>query len=142
MQVAVLRHGIEAGTSLVAESIVPHDEGARIVRLQRHKQPSERRPLCFGSRVCGLAVGPQAAFVADADGITVVSLAMGTRFRKRTAVADRSVACDVIVIPDVAEAAAKMVFTALPETIALVGTGGRTVQDDECDGTRHSYIQL
>lgn len=46
-----------------------------------------------------------------------------------------SVARDVVVIANVAVAALEVVMTALSEGVATVGTCGRAVQDDECDGS-------
>ena len=67
-------------------------------------------PVCGCRRVCA---DVQAAFVADAYGVPVVVLAMGADFLQRAAAVNLSVACDVEVVADVAEAAADVLAAAV-----------------------------
>ena len=54
--------------------------------------------LCFGSRVGWTAVGIEASFVADADGVLVVMTGMGTDQVLMTGLIGLAIAGDVVVV--------------------------------------------
>ena len=55
-----------------------HDEGPRIRPVQFLEQDAHGALLCLGAGVGGLAADIQPALVADADGMGIVVLAVGT----------------------------------------------------------------
>ena len=67
-------------------------------------------PVCGCRRVCR---GCPGRLVADAYGVPVVVLAMGADFLQRAAAVNLSVARDVEVVADVAEAAADVLAAAV-----------------------------
>ena len=94
------------------------------------------------SRVCGLTKDVHTAFVTDTNGVAVVVATMCSLLPERTSLVDLSVARDVIVIADVAVTTCQMVLATLPESVALVYSRGRTVEDDKCDGTHGGNLQF
>ena len=54
------------------------DDGLRKTAFQLEEQAGESAALRDGASVLGLAVGIQAAFVADSDGAAVEGTAVGT----------------------------------------------------------------
>ena len=86
--------------------------------------------LFRGERVGGMPFGIQSALVAHADGAPVEGTAVGAHLEQAAVLADGSVAADVEVIADGAEAAGTMVVQELLHGIVAVAAGGRAVQDD------------
>jgi len=77
----------------------------------------------------------ESAFVADADGVSVVPLGMGTLGVERSAGMNHPVAGDVVVIADVGIATGTMVTTAVVHGVTLRGTGGTTMYHNQVDAT-------
>ena len=84
--------------------VVAADEGLRKLLLELYQQGDQGAALRDGSGVFGLAVGIQAAFVADADGAAVEGAAMGADFVKAAVLGGGAVLADVVMIADVDEA--------------------------------------
>lgn len=85
----------------------------------------------FRAGVTGVAGSIEASFIADADGVLVVALAMGAYLPEGTALVDLTVAGDVVMIADVFPAAPEVVGFALVEGVALRGLRAAAVQDDK-----------
>lgn len=99
-------------------------------------------PLCRCAGVGGCAADVQAAFVADAYGVPVVVLAMGADFLQRAAAVNLSVARDVEVVADVAEAAADVLAAAVVKAQAHALGRGRAVNDDKRDDSHRPVKEL
>ena len=118
------------------------DDGRRVLAVQTDEQCSQTLTLSLGSCVTGFAVGVQSAFVADTDGVAVVTVTVCTLLPEGTTFVDLPVARDVVVIAYLAKASLEMVAPTCLEGIALFGPRGRTMQDDECDGTKHDRLKI
>ena len=93
----------------------------------------------IGPCVLGLALLVQSSFVADADGVPVVSLAMGAGLFHGSAGMDRPVAGEVVMISDVPEVPVSDVVQATSlEIQAPLLRGGGAMEDDQCDGAHLS----
>lgn len=114
------------------EVAVAHDDGVGELVVEFLKQCAQTGSLGLGARVVGLAVGVQTSFVADADGVSVVVLAVGTDLTEGTAVVDLTVAGDVIMIADIFPASAEVVGLALGETVVLGCFCGAAMQHNQC----------
>ena len=122
--------------------MVTHDEGLRKEAAQLAEQGQQGGALGQGARVFGVTLGIQSAFVADADGVSVVVEAVSAGLFQRSPVVDFSVAGDVEVVADVTESAVADVV--LPAGFRRKGFpfgGGAAMNDEETDGS-HGYIQL
>ena len=87
-----------------------------------------------GACVLGFSFVVQSAFIADADTVAVVVLAVGTDHVFRTSCFYGAIPADDIVVADtVGEATRSMPFVNLSGRAGLVGTYGRAVDDDESD---------
>ena len=87
--------------------------------------------LGWGACVGWIAVGIEAALVANADAVGVVMLGMGTGHLFGTARIDGAVLGDVVVVADGAEASCFMAsFKGFYREIA-VGSGGRAMDDNK-----------
>ena len=58
------------------EVAVAHDDGVGELVVEFLKQCAQTGSLGLGARVAGLSFGIQSAFIADADGVSVVVLAV------------------------------------------------------------------
>ena len=58
------------------EVAVAHDDGRGELSVELLQERAHGGALGFGARVAGFAVGVQTSFVADADGVSVVVLAV------------------------------------------------------------------
>ena len=58
------------------EVAVAHDDGVGELSVELLQERAHGGALGFGARVAGFAVGVQTSFVADADGVSVVVLAV------------------------------------------------------------------
>ena len=93
----------------------------------------------IGPCVLGFALRVQSSFVADADGVPVVSLAMGSGLFHGSAGMDRPVAGEVVMISDVPEVPMSDVVQATSlEIQAPPLRGGGAMEDDQCDGAHLS----
>ena len=119
-----------------------HDDGLRIIQPEREEQIQQRLLLRFGARVGRSALAVESAFVADADRVAVVVLAVGARLLFRSSGMDMSVARDVVVVADVTEVPVLHVvaFAGL-EAQALALRRGRAVNDNQSDGS-HTFFCL
>ena len=118
------------------------DDSRRVLTAELDEQLTEAMALGRGSCVTGFAVGVQSAFVADTDGVAVVTVTMSALLPEGTTFVDLPVARDVVVITYLAKASLEMVAPTCLEGIALFGPRGRTMQDDECDGTKHKKLKV
>ena len=77
----------------------------------------------------------ESAFVADADGVSVVASGVCPLGVERSAGMNHPVASDVVVIADVGIATGTMVTTAVVHGVTLRGTGGTTMYHNQVDAT-------
>ena len=127
VQRLVFPRRVEARTGLLRVQVaMPHNQCAGEALFQSAEQCSQTAFLCRRAGVARKSVGIQSAFVADADGVPVVFLAVGARQFRRPAAVHRSVARDVVVITDVAKAA--MMNVVVPASLEIqappFGSGG------------------
>ena len=111
------------------------DDGRGELVVETGEEGSQGLTLGRGAGVAGMACRIQTAFVADADGVLVVVLAVGSDLLEGTAFMDLTVTGDIVVIADVFPAASQMVGLALTEGILTRGARGAAVQHDEGDGS-------
>ena len=118
-----------------------HDDGRRKLVMK----PLQQRPHGFtlrpGAGVAGVAQGIEATLVADADAVLVVALAVGTLLPQRPALMHLTVACDVVVVPDVLPAASAVILPALPERVLLCRPRAAAVQHYQCYSS-HCLVYL
>ena len=90
------------------------DEGVGKLLLQADQEVEQGVSLCLGPSVGRLSVLIQSSFVADADGVGVVEVAMGTDFFQFSAFVQAPVSLNVIMIANVFEVTVVyMVFLAV-----------------------------
>ena len=109
------------------------DDGFGELAMEIKKETDEGGTLLEGASVLGLAVGIQAAFVADADGAAVEGAAVCAHFVKAAVLGDGAILADVEVIADVDEAALHVVVLELLGSVVLGHPGGGAVNDDVAD---------
>ena len=99
-EVAELGLGVEAGAVFgdPGEVAVAEDLGVWVVGLQASEECQQGVLLSGGTGVAGVAVFIEAAFVADADGVGIVALGMGTGDLLWAAGMELAVLRDVIVV--------------------------------------------
>ncbi len=76
---------VEAGAGTVGELVVAVDGGDRVFFHKIADELEEGEALGFGAGVGGATVGIEAADIGDADGVCVVTWAMGTDLLDGTA---------------------------------------------------------
>ena len=128
---SVLVH-IETGTGFwLVEVVVAHDESTGELLAQADQQVEQGVSLGFCPSVGWLAIFVQASFVADADGVGIVEPAVGSNFFQGSAFVQGAVTLHVVVVADVLETTVlDVIALAGFETVALISSGGWTVQDD------------
>ena len=107
------------------------DDGFGKAAMEVEKEGNERGTLLERAGVLGLAVGIQAAFVADADGAAVEGTAMGTYLVKATVLGDGAVFSYIVMIAYVDEASLQVVVLELLGGVVAGLAGGGAVDDDE-----------
>lgn len=137
----ILFRCIEARTGLARIQVVmTHDDGLRIIQPEREEQIQQRLLLRLGARVGRSALAVESAFVADADRVAVVVLAVGARLLFRSSGMDVSVARDIVMVADVTEVPVlHVVALAGLEAQALTLRRGRAVNDNQSDGS-HTFF--
>ena len=110
---------------------MPHDDGGGKLACEAFQEGSHALALGLGAGVTGFARGIEAAFVADADAVLVVVLAVGPDLPQRTPFVDLAVAGDVVVVADVFPTSLQVVGLALAEGVALRGLRGAAVQENK-----------
>ena len=89
------------------------DEGVGELLLQANQEVEQGVSLCLGSGISWLSVLIQSSFIADADGVGVVEVAVGTDFFQFSAFVQTPVSFNIIMIANVFEMAVlDMVFFA------------------------------
>ena len=133
--------GIDAAVAVGVgrEVAVAHDDGGGVLLRQSLQQGAHAVALRLGACVTGVAGGVETAFVADADGVLVVVLAVGSDLPEGTPLMHLAVAGDVVVVADVLPPPLQVVGLALTEGVTLRGARGAAVQDDKGDGS-HGLI--
>ena len=107
--------------------------GIRELPLQLDEESDDGTTLLQGAGVLRLAVGIEAALVADADAAAVEGTTVGSYLGETTVTGDSAVTADVVVIADVDEPTHKVVAPQLFNTIVAIHPCGRTVDYDETD---------
>ena len=119
------------------------DDGLGELLLQVEEQGKQGGPLLEGAGVLGLAVGVEAALVADAYRTAVEGAAMGAYLVKAAVLGQGAVAADVEVVAHVEEASGQVVVLELLGGVVLGLAGGGTVEDEVTDrGGGHVYAVL
>ena len=138
----ILFRCVEARTGLARIQVVmTHDDGLRIIQPEREEQIQQRLLLRLGARVGRSALAVESAFVADADRVAVVVLAVGARLLLRSSGMYMSVARDIVMVPDVTEVPVlHVVALAGLEAQALTLRRGRAVNDNQSDGSHMLFI--
>ena len=101
--------------------------------MQPLQQSPHGLPLRLGPRVAGIARCIQSTLVADADGVLVMVLAMGTDLPQWSALMHLTVAGDVIVVPDIFETTLEVVFLAPTERVVRRRARRAAVQHYQCN---------
>ena len=108
------------------------DDGAGKESFQFPEQGQEAGFLGQGARVFRFAVAVQAAFVTDADAVTVVPLAVGADVFDGASAVYGAVARQVVMVTDVFEAAVADVLLSTGFKIKVPPlSGGGTMKDDQ-----------
>ena len=108
--------------------------GIRELPLLLDEESDDGTTLLQGAGVLWLAVGIEAALVADADAAAVEGTTVGSYLGETTVTGDSAVTADVEVIAHVDEPSCEMVATQLVGGVVLGLAGGGTVDDDETHG--------
>ena len=122
--------------------MVPHNEGVRKLPLQLLQQAEQAATLLWRARIGRLSGGIQSAFVADAYGVPVMSLAMCAHLFQQAAGVGSAVARDVEVITYVAESPSVDVFHPARFKIQAPPLGGGGAMDDNQGNRSHAVINL
>ena len=132
MEGAVLGFGVEAGAGLLGvEGVVGGDEGLGVFLLELFEEFEECRTLGVGAGVGGFAVAVEAAFVADAEGVLVVVLAVGADSGLWTALFYGAVTAHNVVVADAFPASSFVPDVDLGGGARLVGSHRAAVEDEE-----------
>ena len=126
---------------------MPYDECPGVVLSQRLHECMQGGPLCRGARVGIMAVDIEAALVADTDGVSVVVLAVCAHLLLGSSPVNLAIPCDIVVIADILEVpVTDVVVAAVLERVAMILTGGGTVNDNQGDRAHgdlsYDYMQL
>lgn len=124
--------GLDASVAVEVgrEVAVTHDDGIGEAVVEGLQELAQAATLSLGAGVTGPPVHIESAFVADADAVLVVVLAVGTYLLQRTSHMHAPVAREVIMVSDVAPAPPQVIGPALFEAVTLPGLRGRAVNDD------------
>lgn len=114
-----------------------HDQGLRELSVKLFEQLAHRGLLGLGAGVGRATFGVQAAFVADADGVAVVVLAMGTDHIVRATVFDGAVAANHLVVAATFPAVGAMPAVDVLNRALLPRTHCGAVDDDKCDNSHN-----
>ena len=117
------------------------DDGIGKLSVEASEQGAQALTLCLGTCVRSLTVDVQTSLVADADGVLVVVLAVGPDLAEPPPFVHDTVACHIVMVPDVLKSAPDMVPAAFPEVVALPGPCGRAMQDNHRYRS-HIFMQL
>ena len=109
------------------------DDGVGELAMEIKKETDEGGTLLEGASVLGLAVGIQAAFVADTDGAAVEGAAVSAHFIQTAVLGDCAILADVEVITDIDEATLQVVVLELLGSVVLGLARGGAVDDDVAD---------
>ena len=119
------------------------DDGLGELLLQVEEKGKESGTLLEGAGVLGLAVGIEAALVADAYRAAVEGTAVGAYLVKAAVLGQGAVAADVEVVAHVEEASGQVVVLELLGGVVLGFAGGGAVEDELTDrGGGHVYAVL
>ena len=109
--------------------------------MEALEEGTQTLELCFSAGVAGVAGSIEASFIADPDGVLVVTHAVGTDLWEGTTLVDLTVTGDVVMIADVSPAAPEVVGFALTDGVALRGLRAAAVQDDKSDGSHGEGVE-
>lgn len=118
------------------EAVVAGDEGLGVEAAEDGEQFFQPFALPGGTGVGGMAVGVEAALVADADGAVVQPFDVGTHLAKQARMGGGPVGPDVEVVAGRAETPAQVVAFQLFGRVRAVATGRGAVDHDEPDALR------
>lgn len=138
LEVAVLRGSVEARAGLHGiENVVTHDQGLGKLSMKLFEQLAHRKLLGLGAGVGRATFGVQAAFVADANRVAVVVLAMGTNHIVRATVFNGAVAANHLVVAATFPTVGAMPAVDVLNRALLPRTHCGAVDDDKCDNSHN-----
>ena len=112
------------------EIAMAHDDGTGELGGEALQEMAQALALGTGTGVTGLAGSVETTLVADADGVLVVVLAVGSDLGEGTTFMDLPVAGDVVVVADVFPTSLEVVGTTALKGIVLRDTRGAAMQHD------------
>ena len=111
--------------------VVPYNGHCGEVLMQFGQQSHQGGFLYKSARVAGMPHSVQPTFVANADGVCVVSFAMCSYSGQRSPYPNGAIYGDVIVVSDAVEASLTMPMVNVLHRHPLIGVCGRAVDDGE-----------
>ena len=108
---------------------MPHDLRFRKENLQIPEKVNESRFLLSGHGIARLAFLIQTSLIADADRTSIIRSGMRTHLQQLTMLRHRSILSDVEVVADVIKPTCLMVTSQLFNTIVLIASGSRAMQN-------------
>lgn len=118
---------VQVGTEI---TMTAHTHVAVELPEQLVHQQTEHTALFGRTGIFRITGGVQTAFITDADAVGIQPLDVRTGKGERASLDHRSVAQDVVVVTDAAEAATEMVGTKGVDRIRTVFAGGAAMQHD------------
>jgi len=119
---------------------VTEDDSVGILVVKLRQQRSHALALRLGPRVAGIAEGIETALIADADGVMVVVLAVGTHHPQRPPLMYLPVACDIVMVSNVLPSQPEVVGLALVKAVALRRARRAAMQHYQCDLSHFTSI--
>ena len=108
---------------------MPHNLRFRKENLQIPEKIDESRFLLSGHGIARLAFLIQTSLIADADRTSIIRSGMSTHLQQLTVLRHRSILSDVEVIADVIKPTSFMVTSQLFNTIVLIASASRAMQN-------------
>ena len=117
------------------EIAMAEDDGRGELTVKTGEQGTQGLALGVGAGIAGSAEGIETTFVADADGMQVVTFAMGADLPEGTSLMNLPVAGDIIMVADVLPTSMEVIGLALLEGVALRAARGTAMEHNQGDGT-------
>ena len=113
--------------------MVPYDEGLGELLVELVYQFTQRQLLFWCAGVSSLSLFVQPTFVADADAMAVVRIAVGTHLRDVTSLLDGAVAPYDIVVANALPSSVLVPFVNVFGRAPLSRTDSRAMNDNQCN---------
>ena len=139
--------GIQTRTVLGCSAwqiVMSHNLRFRKQFMQFIQQFDDTFRLCLGAGIAWLAMLIQATLIADANRAAVVRAAMCPHLQQFAVLRDGAILTNVKMVADSAKATLLVVTHQLPNTIILIASGSRTMQNQKSDtfGRPHQLAVL